>query len=148
MHQLDDFTRAYIEAMLWSTIDEKTGNFFENNYGASDFTFEAMTDIIEECQWFQKTYAEHIAGQEKMAGHDFWLTREGHGSGYWDGDWEDPAGTELYEACKPFNANAMVWEENGNLHYQSHWLDRHRKELKRAQEPVINSTRLIDLGDL
>lgn len=24
-----------------------------------------------------------------MAGHDLWLTRNGHGAGFWDGDWRD-----------------------------------------------------------
>lgn len=147
MYDLDDFTRAYVEAMLWSSTDDD-GENYDKNYEAADLVPESMADIVEECQWFQETYAEYIGDKSKEAGHDFWLTRAGHGSGFWDGDWDDPAGTELNEACKPFKENAMVWAENYNLYYQSHWLDRHREELKQAQWPVINSTRSIDLGDL
>ena len=27
------------------------------------------------------------------AGHDLWLNRNGHGCGFWDGDWREPAAT-------------------------------------------------------
>lgn len=148
MHQLDDFTRAYIEAMLWSSTDDKDEPY-DNNYDASDFTNEAIADIVEECAWFQQEYAEHIGTRWKEAGHDFWLTREGHGCGFWDGDWEEPAATILTDACKElFRENANLWEENGSLHYQSYWLIRHREELKQATYPPINKARIIDLGDL
>lgn len=149
MHQLDDFTRAYVKAMLWSTTNDKTDYHFDRDFDASDFTFESMAAIIEECAWFQQEYAEHIGTRWKDAGHDFWLTREGHGCGFCDGDWGDPAATVLNDACKElFRENAQVWEENGELHYQSYWLDRHREELKQATYPPINKDRIIDLGDL
>lgn len=31
---------------------------------------------------------------------DFWLTRNGHGAGFWDGDWPVPAATRLTEASE------------------------------------------------
>lgn len=147
-HRLDDFTRAYVTAMLWSTTSSNTDHPFDRDYEESDLTYEAIADIVEECAWFQEEYKEHIEYRWRQAGHDFWLTREGHGAGFWDGDWEEPAATVLTDACKPFKENASVWEENGELHYQSRWLDRHREELKRSQNPVINSNRYVDLGDL
>ena len=30
---------------------------------------------------------ENWADAVRSAGHDFWLTRNGHGAGFWDGDW-------------------------------------------------------------
>ena len=27
-------------------------------------------------------------GTAEKAGHDFWLTSQGHGSGFWDGGWK------------------------------------------------------------
>jgi hypothetical protein len=40
--------------------------------------------------------------QYGMGGHDFWLTRNGHGCGFWDGDWDEPDATTLTDA-----SNAM-----------------------------------------
>lgn len=36
------------------------------------------------------------------AGHDFWLTRNGHGAGFGDGDWPEEAGEKLSEAARSF----------------------------------------------
>ena len=38
---------------------------------------------------------EHIA-------HDFWLTRNGHGAGFWDGDYEEELGEKLTELAKAY----------------------------------------------
>ena len=34
------------------------------------------------------------------AAHDWILTRNGHGRGFWDGDWHEPAATLLTAFCK------------------------------------------------
>ena len=40
-------------------------------------------------------------GDWEHAGHDFWLTRNGHGTGYWDRDMGS-VGARLTEAAKSF----------------------------------------------
>lgn len=48
--------------------------------------------------------AEGLVGDmtEEMIGHDFWLTRNGHGAGFWDRGLGD-VGIKLTEICKEFN---------------------------------------------
>lgn len=47
------------------------------------------------------------------AAHDFILTRNGHGSGFWDGDWSEPIATKLTELCKKFGEiNIYLSDEN------------------------------------
>ena len=88
--RLDTFTRAYIEAALFSTTDESDeqgGEPLDRNYGESDFAPETMQLIIEDCDDFQKRFGHLIEdddspainkwGRDSLAGHDFWLTREG-----------------------------------------------------------------------
>ena len=115
---LDKFTRSYIECMLWSTNDESTeqgGEPMDENYGINDITRETLESIIADCAKFQADNAESIAmgcarshgyGDDEMAGHDFWLTRVGHGAGFWDGDWPEPAATKLTDASEAFGG---VW---------------------------------------
>jgi hypothetical protein len=38
----------------------------------------------------------------EQAGHDFWLTRNGHGAGFWDGDWP-VNGDTLYLIAKSYD---------------------------------------------
>jgi hypothetical protein len=59
-----------------------------------------------------------IAAREAaMAGHDFWLTRCGHGAGFWDGDWPEPQATILDEAAKRFgNVDLYVGDDGAIYH--------------------------------
>lgn len=57
-----------------------------------------------------------IAAREAaMAGHDFWLTRCGHGAGFWDGDWPEPAATALTEASKAFRNVDLYVGDDGEI---------------------------------
>jgi len=119
---LDGFTLAYIEAALWSTNDESTpagGEALENNYGLEDIADETLAKIISDCAQFQAEHAADIAAGNlskydsvEKAGHDFWLTRCGHGCGFWDGDWPEGAGERLTAACEKFgNVDLYVGDD-------------------------------------
>lgn len=100
---LDDFTRAYIECALWSSSDVVDGEDvnLDDNHSLEDIAAETLASMIADCASFQldnagllrSTYAhETSAGCGRLnqpygasqAGHDFWLTRCGHGAGFWD----------------------------------------------------------------
>jgi len=122
---LERFTRAYIVAMLWSSSDESDesgGEPLDANYSADDLAPEALAAIESDCKAFYTAHSElwvdqyknarrFAATESECAGHDFWLTRAGHGAGFWDGDWEEPAATTLTDACKAFGE---VWPYVGD----------------------------------
>lgn len=87
--ELDTFTQAYVEAMFWTDANTDDGDL----EGASfdELSPSALTDIIEDCRDFQEANAADLAEayntgsyDESGAGHDFWLTRNRHGAGFWD----------------------------------------------------------------
>lgn len=88
--QLDTFTRAYIEAALWSSNDfegENGGEPLDKNYDLSDIHPEVLRAMEIDCANFQRDNAKDLALSqidESKAGHCFWLNRNGHGSGFWD----------------------------------------------------------------
>jgi hypothetical protein len=88
------FTAAYIEAALWSSI----GDDGEPIQG--DLAPEARAAMELDCAAFYAANASHIGSETEAAGHDFWLTRCGHGAGFWDGDWAEPAASELTAASE------------------------------------------------
>jgi len=101
---MDKFLEAYIVAALWSTTDESTpegGDFLDENYGPDDLTPETVAQMEADCASFRAENAQDIEGREEQAGHDFWLTRCGHGAGFFDGDWPE-AGDRLTEACQKY----------------------------------------------
>lgn len=98
MKHLDDFTWAYIDAALWSSTDDNDAPL-NANYGAADLAPETLERFISDCKAFQEAHGDRIAVDPALAGHDFWLTRNGHGAGFWDGDWPEH-GDVLTEACE------------------------------------------------
>ncbi|AUQ95962.1 hypothetical protein PhaeoP66_03220 [Phaeobacter inhibens] len=79
---LKDFTESYIEAMYWAD----TGEEGQPN---SDAVLSAALQIttLADCIAFWSRNACCINATKaspSQAGHDFWLTRNGHGAGFWD----------------------------------------------------------------
>lgn len=68
-----------------------------NSFGFADLAPDSLARIIAECQQFQNKHAallqavygvqgkyEHMPYDAKRAGNDYWYTRNGHGTGFWD----------------------------------------------------------------
>jgi len=84
------------------------------NLSIEDIAPEALASIERDCSAFYDAHVDTWTDQHKygssdgsteseLAGHDFWLTRAGHGAGFWDGDWSEPAATKLTDACKAYS---------------------------------------------
>ena len=88
VYKLDPFIRQYIETALWSSHDEsdKSGDeSMDTNYGIEDVAQETLQKMADDCRSFQEENAKYLRDYpDEQAGHDFWLTRNGHGAGFWD----------------------------------------------------------------
>lgn len=117
---LDDFTRAYITAALWSSTDnadDSGGEPLDSNYGPKDIETKTLARMIADCKRFQKQNARDIGSEYEHAGHDFWLSRNGHGSGFFD-DAEMFGANEsgrLQRAAKAFG-NVDLYVHRGRIY--------------------------------
>ncbi len=110
---LDPFTRSYIDTMLWSESGGPNGDTpLDRTYDVSDFDPKTLARIIADCKAFQEECADWY-DDSRRAGHDFWLTRSGHGAGFWDGDYPEPQATWLTNASKRFGHVDVVEGEYG-----------------------------------
>lgn len=120
LNDLDAFTRAYMECALWSTNDESTpegGEPMDANYAITDIADETVSVMRADCDKFQAENAKDIRGRDSQAGHDFWLTRNGHGAGFWETpDWPKWAGKRLTAAAKAFG-EFDLFVENGVIRH-------------------------------
>jgi hypothetical protein len=120
----DEFTRAYIEAALWSSNDEsngkdgegKSGEPLDKNYGPSDISQPTLKRMVADCKKFQGQVWDKISGDPSLAGHDFWLTRNGHGAGFWDGDWPKAVGAVLTSFSKSYREVNLYVGDDGKIH--------------------------------
>jgi hypothetical protein len=98
---LDEFTRAYVECALWAETDDK-GNPLDANYGLEDISPETLLAMIADCKQFQTDNYRMIAADLSRAGFNFWLTRNHHGAGFWDGDYSKKIGQILTDRADEF----------------------------------------------
>lgn len=104
---MDAFTSAYIECALWASTDD-SGDPLDLNYGEGDIDPQTRDEMIADCKRFQDENSDDIATYEgiitcaEKAGDDFWLNRNGHGCGFWDGAWPEESGGRLDKASKAF----------------------------------------------
>ena len=87
MNNLKTFTQACIEALYFT--DTGTDTEYPNS---ADLTEECLLNLEADCRSFWHRYGCYVEAEPtnpgiSQAGHDFWLTRNGHGAGFWDGDW-------------------------------------------------------------
>ena len=92
-----EFDIAYMECALWSTTELEHMNI-------SDISEETKAAMIADCAMFREKAGNLLADwDDAQAGHDFWLTRCGHGAGFWDRDTGTPEiRRELTNICQEF----------------------------------------------
>ena len=113
--QLDEFTNAYFDAALWAGTDD-AGNPLDDHYKFEDIDGDSVQAIVAECQEFIEIAAHLIEGEESQAGHDFLLTRNGHGAGFWDGDWPKDSGERLTALSKKYGESSLYVGDDGQLY--------------------------------
>jgi hypothetical protein len=116
---VDEFTKAYVEAALWTSMDESTpsgGYPLDKNYGPDDIAPETLALMEADCRKFQEAHAGDIAADLGLAGYHFWLTRCGHGSGYWNGCWPEDVGERLTDASQKYGEFNLYVGDDGLIH--------------------------------
>ena len=130
--EIDPFLFAYIICALWSTNDESDeagGEPLDKNYSIENLSADALKQMKSDCDKFQQENAELLSKaiypqhtfdegtytDLEMAGHDFWLTRNGHGSNFLD---SDLGGVErdLYEAASKYKEVNLYVEDDDQIY--------------------------------
>ena len=115
------FTDSYLETLFWSEIQD-TGEPMDDDYGPEDLAPEALAEIKQDCRSFvesnQALFARLPAEYDDMynrAGHDFALTRNGHGAGFWDRGL-GTLGDELTDACDGYGSQNLYVGDDGRVY--------------------------------
>lgn len=109
-----DFARGYVECALWLADSrpppgpwEATGQL-EDMLAAIDYA--TLADLLADAADFEESNADDLAEayatdryDASRAGHDFFLTRNGHGAGFWDRGLGD-VGERLSSAARVYGS--------------------------------------------
>jgi len=139
---LDDFVEDYLLTALWAEtvllpcgedeIVDGCMDVDENHPLHEVYECEPLdkyfqvTDFDADARALARTDCERFLGMIDSAGlleralecgdiaHNFWLTRNGHGAGFWDGDFAD-IGDELSDIAKDFGDCTVLTNDDGSL---------------------------------
>lgn len=101
---LSEMVRDYLACALFAENDqsdpETGGQPLDQNYAIIDFAPEAIAQAKADCRAFLRKAAPLLRPMLdrrllKSVGHDLWLTRNGHGAGFWDRGYPKAVGDAL-----------------------------------------------------
>lgn len=100
-------------------------SFSDLGFNLEDIAPEALDTIVRDCAAFQEACADCISdafcirgniNASDHAGRDFWLTRNHHGAGFWDGDWSEPEAELLTQAAQAFGEIDLYMGDDGKIY--------------------------------
>ena len=118
---------SYLETALWSSTGDD-GEPLDKEFTIYDLPeselnkakrdldkFMAKADALPQAD---EGPSESFESQsmEKVA-HDFWLTRNGHGAGFWDGDYPEALGAQLTAIAEKFGEVDIYVGDDGKLYF-------------------------------
>jgi hypothetical protein len=110
----------YIICALWSSIDDEE-NPLDDLYSADDLAPETrktmeddLADFVAliECEGIDRSW-----WSDEQLAHDFWLTRNGHGAGFWDRG-QGETGDRLTALSKPYGEQYLYVGDDGLVYVE------------------------------
>jgi hypothetical protein len=117
---LADVVSAYLTTLLWSETGDD-GEPLDTNHGPEDCDRETLDQCEADCTSFLELAWDELegaglSGDSVAIGHNFVLSRNGHGAGFWDLGLGG-AGDRLHEIAKSFGTHGlMAWEGKVSSH--------------------------------
>lgn len=109
------FFDGYIRCALWASTNEQ-GEPLDTLYGRDDFADETIAHMHFDCDEFELDNAPDLLSLEReQVGHDFWLTRNGHGTGFWDRGLGE-VGERLSQAAHVYGECDLYVGDDGKLY--------------------------------
>lgn len=120
----DGFVSQYIQTALWSSMDGDGNALDSLRYAHAKLDAKTRERMEADCHAFWDKYIDTInkldycSGDfdEEMIAHDFWLTRNRHGAGFWDGDYPDAVGKALTELAHEFGEQDLYVGDDGRIY--------------------------------
>lgn len=106
---LERFTAACVTALYFT----ETGDTHQPPED-TELDLETLLNLHADCRSFWHRFGCFVNASgldPEQAGYDFWFTRNGHGAGFWDGDWPEPYATMLDRGAKCYGEFYPNWTD-------------------------------------
>lgn len=127
----DAFLSGYMSCAVWAdTLDPDTFDRSDGTYTPDDISPEALSVMTVDAREFysansatleafcrylsRDSQSLSLADAYGVAGHDLWLTRNGHGAGFWDAGAGD-VGEYLSDMARPMGEQTLYVGDDGRI---------------------------------
>lgn len=110
---------AYIETALWASVDEN-GDPLDKRFTREDLVSTAIEQMRKDCEAFYNDNKETLLKANSdfsQHGHDFWLTHNGHGVGFWDRGYRKEISNALTKAAYAYGDAYLYVGDDNNLYH-------------------------------
>lgn len=121
IEELHKFLNAYIAAALWSSTDD--GKPLDEDHDRDSIAGETLHQMHRDCRYFMIMNEDDIVSSDLQhgrdlsdCGHDYWLTRAGHGTGFWDRGMSD-IGTRLATFSCGMGEMSLYIGDDSKIHH-------------------------------
>lgn len=115
---MDQMVKQYLITALWSSGDGEIEHL-DSQFGIEDISEESVAKATADCQAFCKKAGVLLDGLDlSTVGHDFWLTRNHHGAGFWDGDYSKSVGEKLTKLSHEFGEIHPYVGDDGKVYIE------------------------------
>jgi len=123
-NDLNKILKGYITCALWTDEEElKTQNAqidvdIENvDYNSLIASYNDIKKFIELAGSDNINYAIEANGLERL-GHDIWLTRNGHGAGFFDHNYDEDVEKKLIESGKSLGSKHIYINDENKIDFE------------------------------
>jgi hypothetical protein len=111
----DEMLAGYVTCALWSSTTDD-GTPMDDEYDTDDIASEALAEMRQDVEAFADSEADDLDGMDAgQAGHDFWLTRNHHGAGFWDRGLGE-RGDRLTAAAQSYGSVDLYVGDDGKIY--------------------------------
>lgn len=126
VQDLDKMALQYVVTLLWAeTTEAPEGSGTEpldESFAPEDLSPEFWQRVCQDVWKFVQADLDGVwRHNPELAGHDLWLSRNGHGAGFFDGDWSQTefgdAGDYLQKLAEGMGEVWVYIGDDGVLYY-------------------------------
>ena len=127
MDKKTEFVREYVATAIRDlNLKTEDETVWEWEWVDSDDLDGDSQDYLESCaSWFFNRHKDWIDNPSQFA-IDLWFTQNGHGAGFWDGDYDEPIATVLTNSAEELGETELFIGEDGRV-YQTNTSGKSRK---------------------
>lgn len=107
MALLDHVLAGYVECALETTVGDD-GDTLDGTFTPHDLDASSLAAMRDDCERFVDAHPSCLALGARRAGADLWLSRNGHGTGFFDGDY--PNAAALQSAARALGESSLLVE--------------------------------------